>query len=535
MMCYRLAAELSPRIAAVAPVAGTLVLQNCRPERPVSILHFHGTEDRFVPFYGSNARWTRYVAYRPVEAAINTWVEIDNCPRQPQLTDVPGKGEAGIRIKCRSYGPGKDGAEVVLYVIEGGGHIWPGMKIPGGFLGRSTQALSANDLMWEFFQKHSFAEAPRPPAVSLNATIMIRDGRSWNEAPNLIDRVVQQGHRRVNLVLNLYAQLDQDLQVKSFGLRHPAREPEGEPYTPFNEELRVLRRQQLQAIFTRAIQHNLDITLLPQLTAAGSVSGWGNRFDFDPLQHYANHSYKEIMIDDVVEALAPVVRPTTRIDWVLAGDMGRATFAHADSWKQIMSALRERPGLRCLKAGVSFDFKEVAGKYQSKSGSASVQKLIDSSDFLGFSCYGVLSVPPRVQDFTAMVTAFADALKKQGVDIPPGMPLHLSEVGLGGGGRSERQRDIGMAQEPAEAARSPWSGTNDPRKNPWTTEKMKTFRQDYHRALLDFLRTQPAPWPIRAAFLWDTGSWCPYGFDHPVFQDGAIMDMIRQHNAQVKN
>ena len=34
MMCYRLAAELSDRIAAIAPIAGTMAIEDCRPRGP---------------------------------------------------------------------------------------------------------------------------------------------------------------------------------------------------------------------------------------------------------------------------------------------------------------------------------------------------------------------------------------------------------------------------------------------------------------------------------------------------------------------
>jgi polyhydroxybutyrate depolymerase len=47
-----------------------------------------------------------------------------------------------------------DGAEVVLVEIEGGGHTWPGQEPRLRFLGKSTKNISANDLIWEFFQKH---------------------------------------------------------------------------------------------------------------------------------------------------------------------------------------------------------------------------------------------------------------------------------------------------------------------------------------------------------------------------------------------
>ena len=56
MMCYRLAAELSDRIAAIAAVAGTMAIEDCRPRRPVPVLHFHGTKDGLVLFGGPDER-----------------------------------------------------------------------------------------------------------------------------------------------------------------------------------------------------------------------------------------------------------------------------------------------------------------------------------------------------------------------------------------------------------------------------------------------------------------------------------------------
>jgi polyhydroxybutyrate depolymerase len=59
-----------------------------------------------------------------------------------------------MKVNQTLYGGGKDGAEVVLIEIEGGGHTWPGKKSPIGLIGKSTLDVSANDLMWEFFRRH---------------------------------------------------------------------------------------------------------------------------------------------------------------------------------------------------------------------------------------------------------------------------------------------------------------------------------------------------------------------------------------------
>ena len=43
-------AEMSDRIAAIAPVAGTIAIRESEPTRPVPVIHFHGTKDKMVPF-----------------------------------------------------------------------------------------------------------------------------------------------------------------------------------------------------------------------------------------------------------------------------------------------------------------------------------------------------------------------------------------------------------------------------------------------------------------------------------------------------
>jgi len=154
MMCYRLAAELSDRIAAIAPVAGTMAIDEAKPKRPVSVMHFHGKADTLVPFAGPGSGTPKFLTFKSVEESIRIWCKINQCPGNPTITDLPNKADDGTTVKQKTYGPGKDGAEVVLIEIEGGGHTWPGQKPAIGFLGKSTLDISANDLIWQFFQKH---------------------------------------------------------------------------------------------------------------------------------------------------------------------------------------------------------------------------------------------------------------------------------------------------------------------------------------------------------------------------------------------
>ena len=75
MMSYRLAAELSDRIAAIAPVAGTIAIEESKPNRPVPVIHFHGTKDTLVSFEGKKGDEKSFMRLKGVEDSIQTWVK----------------------------------------------------------------------------------------------------------------------------------------------------------------------------------------------------------------------------------------------------------------------------------------------------------------------------------------------------------------------------------------------------------------------------------------------------------------------------
>jgi len=154
MMCYRLAAELSDKIAAIAPVAGTMAIPEAKPRRPVPVIHFHGTDDSMVGYEGPGGKVPDGMTFKSVDQSVRTWALLNGCPEQAMTTTVPDTNrDDDCTVECSVYGPGKDGAEVVLYTIRGGGHTWPGRKA-ARFLGASTLDIDASTLIWEFFQRH---------------------------------------------------------------------------------------------------------------------------------------------------------------------------------------------------------------------------------------------------------------------------------------------------------------------------------------------------------------------------------------------
>jgi polyhydroxybutyrate depolymerase len=139
-MSYRLACELSGRIAAIASVAGLQAFYPCIPGRPVPILHFHGTLDPLLPYAG-------------VPATISNWVGYDICPPTPTTTELPDIDTTdNSTVTVSHYGPCEDSAEVILYTINGGEHTWPGATI---IIGVTNQDIKASNEIWNFFKKYS--------------------------------------------------------------------------------------------------------------------------------------------------------------------------------------------------------------------------------------------------------------------------------------------------------------------------------------------------------------------------------------------
>jgi polyhydroxybutyrate depolymerase len=150
MMCYRLACELSDKIAAIAPVAGALNYEPCTPKAPVSVVIFHGTSDEHVPFEGGKGA-KNVDAHQRVDKSVAFaaafWSHQDGCSVVPKTKQ---RGD----VKEESYSGGRNGSEVVVYTIARGTHSWPGGK-KGWILGDSpSNAISATDVMWDFFVNH---------------------------------------------------------------------------------------------------------------------------------------------------------------------------------------------------------------------------------------------------------------------------------------------------------------------------------------------------------------------------------------------
>jgi len=157
---HYLAAHLSSRIAAIAPVVGGIADPPepwFRPEHAVSVLILQGTTDPLVPYRGGAIAFGRGKIIATEEAA-RRWAVANGAAREPVSEALAGAGSrtnrcGGLRLV---YPDGRDGTEVVLVRLEGGGHTWPGgaQYLPETLIGRVCHDFDATALIWEFFKTH---------------------------------------------------------------------------------------------------------------------------------------------------------------------------------------------------------------------------------------------------------------------------------------------------------------------------------------------------------------------------------------------
>jgi len=150
MMAHRLACDAADLFRAVAAVAGTDATLACRPARPVPVLQVHARDDTHVLFEGGAGPDAfrdrgKVMDFVSVPETLARWRQRNGCPAPPLPTlERPG-------ARCERHAGCREGASVQLCITEEGGHSWPGAaRVRRGKEGAS-KALSANDVIWEFF------------------------------------------------------------------------------------------------------------------------------------------------------------------------------------------------------------------------------------------------------------------------------------------------------------------------------------------------------------------------------------------------
>ncbi len=151
-MATALVCGLDGRLAGVAAVGGVNIVRPCRDPEPATLVAFHGTADRVVPYRGGHPlrdapgdlrKLADLVTLQPVEQVTGGWADALGCPSAATTAPAPG-------VRLRTWTGCARGARVHLYTISGGGHTWPG-PIEVSTLGATNRHLDATRLILDAF------------------------------------------------------------------------------------------------------------------------------------------------------------------------------------------------------------------------------------------------------------------------------------------------------------------------------------------------------------------------------------------------
>ncbi|MEU1393220.1 MULTISPECIES: PHB depolymerase family esterase [unclassified Nonomuraea] len=147
-----LVCALDGRLSGVAAVAGIPIARPCAHPAPTTIIAFHGTADRLVPYGGGHPEpggqlrhLAALIVLPPVEQTMNAWAAAQRC-------SSPATSHPLRLVRLRLWTSCPRGATLGLYTVNGGGHTWPGpIELPG--LGDTARDLDASRLILDTFDR----------------------------------------------------------------------------------------------------------------------------------------------------------------------------------------------------------------------------------------------------------------------------------------------------------------------------------------------------------------------------------------------
>lgn len=151
MLCYRLASELSTKLAAIAPNAGNFQMRSAyAPARNVPVIHINSKLDENVWYAGGMTTGPGGQYDPPVDSCLNVVAGLAGCTQSKQVVQ---SFPLYTLYKWSGCTPGS--FQVLLYLTEDGGHSWPGGNKGSVFADPPSQAFVNNDVIWDFLKNYS--------------------------------------------------------------------------------------------------------------------------------------------------------------------------------------------------------------------------------------------------------------------------------------------------------------------------------------------------------------------------------------------
>lgn len=155
-MSIRLAEEMPDRIAGFAAIAAADAANTeCQTSSvAVSAMFVNGTADRLLPFGGGPM--INGAEVLSADDALASWAERNGVVGEPVVEQLPDLDDSdGSTVVVTRRSGGREGTEVMLYAVQGGGHNEPSLRerISGPALGRMSQNgdIEMAEEVWAFF------------------------------------------------------------------------------------------------------------------------------------------------------------------------------------------------------------------------------------------------------------------------------------------------------------------------------------------------------------------------------------------------
>jgi polyhydroxybutyrate depolymerase len=122
MLCYRLADELSDKIAAIAPNASNFQMEGpYDPARNVPVINIISKFDENVKYYGGMTTGPGGQYNPPIDSCLNVAASRAGCAEHKVLLEAFALYSIYEWQSCNAAS-----FNVLLYLTEDGGHSWPG-------------------------------------------------------------------------------------------------------------------------------------------------------------------------------------------------------------------------------------------------------------------------------------------------------------------------------------------------------------------------------------------------------------------------
>ena len=158
-LCFRLAAELGHRFAAIASVAGSMYDPDTswQPVAAVPTLMINGTHDNAVFYYHSDSTiFEHHPGEWPVPKTLEYWIANNGCSVVGDTVDLADLDTTdNCWVQKMTWTGDSLYADVVHYKIINGGHHWPRGTGSWANSGNINMDIDGNDTIWKFFQNYT--------------------------------------------------------------------------------------------------------------------------------------------------------------------------------------------------------------------------------------------------------------------------------------------------------------------------------------------------------------------------------------------